>query len=538
MLTDEQISQSGHWADIWADKVIRAHPDRDVYTCASGITPSGTVHIGNFREIISVELVVRALKQKGKNVRFIYSWDDYDVFRKVPKNMPKPELLEQYLRQPIDAVPDTFGSYDSYAQANEKYIENLLPKVGINPQYIYQSQRYRSSVYAQGIRTALECQDIIRTQLNEFRSQPLEAHWMPISIFCEACHRDDTQAHTWDGEWQIQYTCALCQHQGKLDLRTTSVAKLPWRIDWPMRWAYEQVVFEPAGKDHHSHGGSFTTAEKTSQQVYHWPAPVSFQYDFVRIKGGAGKISSSSGEVVDLKDCLQVYQPELIRFLFCSTRPNSEFAISFDLDVLKNYEDYDRLERLYYEPPASDASEKAIKKWVTSARIYELSQVNQCEIHIPYQISIRHLCTLLQIFEGDIGATIQRLGDVQSEQKERLKIRAACAWFWIQNYAPEDFRFALRKEGDPRISLNDVEQTILREFAHIVPAISQESENDFAIKLYDINKKLSIESDVLFSCIYRVLLGKDKGPRLVNFLYTIGESRLQTILGEYIENIS
>ena len=84
-----------HWADEYAEKVIREKGEKELYTCASGITPSGTVHIGNFREIISVELVVRALRDMGKNVRFIYSWDDYDVFRKVPRNMPQPEKLER-----------------------------------------------------------------------------------------------------------------------------------------------------------------------------------------------------------------------------------------------------------------------------------------------------------------------------------------------------------------------------------------------------------------------------------------------------------
>ncbi|MFC2282044.1 MAG: class I tRNA ligase family protein, partial [Treponema socranskii subsp. buccale] len=66
-----------HWADQCAEKIIRERGDLDSYTCASGITPSGTVHIGNFREIISVDLVVRALRSRGKKVRFIYSWDDY-----------------------------------------------------------------------------------------------------------------------------------------------------------------------------------------------------------------------------------------------------------------------------------------------------------------------------------------------------------------------------------------------------------------------------------------------------------------------------
>ena len=70
--TSQTRSVFSHWADQTADKIIRERGDLDVYTCASGITPSGTVHIGNFREIISVDLVVRALRDRGKNVRFIY----------------------------------------------------------------------------------------------------------------------------------------------------------------------------------------------------------------------------------------------------------------------------------------------------------------------------------------------------------------------------------------------------------------------------------------------------------------------------------
>ncbi len=58
---------------------------KNLYTVASGITPSGTVHIGNFREVISVDLVARALKDSGSQVRFIYSWDNYDDFAKFPK---------------------------------------------------------------------------------------------------------------------------------------------------------------------------------------------------------------------------------------------------------------------------------------------------------------------------------------------------------------------------------------------------------------------------------------------------------------------
>ena len=65
-----------------------------------------------------------------------------------------------------------------------------------------------------------------------------------------------------------------------------------------MRWSVEGVDFEPAGKDHHSEGGSFSTSKGIARKVYDHEPPVTFQYDFLSIKGRGGKISSSSGEVI------------------------------------------------------------------------------------------------------------------------------------------------------------------------------------------------------------------------------------------------
>ncbi|HUX21002.1 MAG TPA: lysine--tRNA ligase, partial [Spirochaetia bacterium] len=252
--------QPSHWADIAAANVLRQKGDKPHYTCASGITPSGTVHIGNFREIISVELVARALSHLGKTARFIYSWDDYDVFRKVPENMPNKEELHSYLRMPITEVPDPYGVEGSYARSNERALEAVLPAVGVRPEYIYQAERYTKSVYAAGIRTALEKRETIRSILDEHRTTPLDPDWMPVSVFCTSCRKDSTKVTEWDGEWAITYQCNSCGNTETLDLRTTGAAKLPWRVDWPMRWSYEDVNFEPAGKEHHSAGGSFDTA--------------------------------------------------------------------------------------------------------------------------------------------------------------------------------------------------------------------------------------------------------------------------------------
>ena len=76
-----------HWAYEVAHELIRKHPNKETFVCASGISPSGSVHIGNFREIVTTYFVVRALQDLGKKTRFIFSWDDYDRFRKVPKNI-------------------------------------------------------------------------------------------------------------------------------------------------------------------------------------------------------------------------------------------------------------------------------------------------------------------------------------------------------------------------------------------------------------------------------------------------------------------
>ncbi|MDD4220684.1 MAG: lysine--tRNA ligase [Sphaerochaetaceae bacterium] len=519
---------SFHWADINADKIIREKGPKDQYTCASGITPSGTVHIGNFREIISVELIVRALRDKGHKVRFIYSWDDYDVFRKVPKNMPNPELLTTYLRKPITLVPDTTGNYSNYAEANEKAVESLLPIVGIEPEYLYQAERYRSSTYAEKMRVALERKDEIKAILDEYRTTPLPDDWYPLSVFSNFTDKDTTTILGWDGQWGITYRDDETQQVETIDLRTTSAAKLPWRIDWPMRWAYEDVDFEPAGKDHHSEGGSFDTS-KHIVEVFGSKAPVSFQYDFISIKGRGGKISSSSGEVVSLPDVLEIYTPEITRYLFVGTRPNSEFAISFDLDVLKIYEDYDTTERIYFGVQKVNEKREAREK-----RIYELSQVKDIPTELSYQIPFRHLCNLLQIHSGDIEAVITGLEDVTPGQLDRLRQRCVCAWNWITTYSPEDFRWVLRGEDDPLQELNEVFQKAVTDLHATIVTLEEFDEKQLSEEIYAIANRYEIAPPEFFKGIYSVLIDKERGPKLAGFIKTCGKEKILPILARYL----
>lgn len=526
-----------HWADQMADNIIREKGDLDSYTCASGITPSGTVHLGNFREIITVDLVVRALRSRGKNVRFIYSWDDYDVFRKVPANMPDPEILEKYLRFPITEVPDTTNRNENYARHHEVDIEQQLPRVGIEPEFLYQASRYRANKYAEGMRKAMQMRETIKECLNEYRDdahkmKPEDVYW-PVAIFCGKCSKDTTTITGYDGEYGISYKCE-CGNEETADIRTFKGAKLGWRVDWPMRWNEEKVVFEPGGKDHISPGGSYDTAKLVSKKIYGWDAPVTMRYDFVNLKGVPGKMSSSKGKVIALPDALDVYQAEVLRYLFAGTRPNTEFAISFDLDVLKVYEDYDKTERIVYGVDKAKSEDQFNKE----KRIYILSQIDgKIPETMPYQITFRMLTTLLQIYSGNIDAVIKSLGDVKPEQEERLRRRMACAWFWIQNSAPtcaEDFIFTIRNDG----SKADLDETMSKAVARVrdevlpkLDSFTQDKECQQA--MYDIATDMGIDAKQLFTALYQAVVAKDQGPRLGGFFRIIGKERLEKILKDY-----
>ena len=92
-----------YWADQLADEIIRRKPDKEEYVCAAGISPSGSVHIGNFRDIATSYFVCRALQKKGKKAKLLFSWDEFDRLRKVPKNVSDylgNNSFEQYIGCP------------------------------------------------------------------------------------------------------------------------------------------------------------------------------------------------------------------------------------------------------------------------------------------------------------------------------------------------------------------------------------------------------------------------------------------------------
>jgi len=518
-----------HWADMTADRIIKQKGDKPQYTLASGITPSGVVHFGNFRETITVEFVARALRARGKNVRFIFSWDDYDTFRKVPVNMPKQDELKTFLFQPIVDTPDPFGRDESYAAHHEKNYEGQLAQVGIVVEPIYQAKKYKRGDYKGQIKKALESKSKIAEILNRYRSEPLESSWMPINLYCANCKRDKTEATGWDGNWSVKYKCELCGHEGSENLETTFRAKLPWRVDWPMRWVYEQVDFEPGGKDHSSEGGSYTTAKDIVAEVYGGTPPVYLQYDFVSIKGRGGKMSSSKGDLVTVNDVLKIYTPEMVRWIFASYKPNVDFAISFDLDVIKTYEDFDRQERQAYGLEEANDKKRAMAK-----RVMELSHIGAMPTTCPFRAGFRHLCNILQINDGDLAKTKSFYqSDLKTDfDHQAFEQRCKCAWNWITNDAPEDFKFTLNKQA-VQVELTDLQRQFLSKAKSLLDSLWQSGTTDKELheKLYElIHQVEGLEPMQGFQAMYQKLIKRDRGPKLASFLLAIGKERVLSLL--------
>ena len=511
-----------HWADYMAEKIIREKGDKEFYVVESGITPSGYVHIGNFRELFTTYIVGHALEDRGKKVRHIHMWDDYDRFRKVPKNVPKE--WQEYLTMPVSEVPDPWGCHDSYADHFRLLFEEEVEKLGIEVDFLRASELYKSGEYAHDVRTALEKREKIVEILNRFRDMAKQPHlpkdWQPIQIYCPKC-RKEVQFVEWDGEWRIKYKCTHCESEDVTDIREGNV-KLRWRVDWPMRWAHFGVDFEPAGKDHLAAGSGYETGMEIIRAVYGKEPPIPLMYEFVGIKGQKGKMSGSKGNVILLSDLYEVLEPGVIRFIYARHRPNKEIKIDLGLGLLNLYDEFDKIERLYFGLEELRNLEEAEEL----KRTYELSMPSIPKKMIA-QAPFRFLVVLVQmphLNEDRIVEVLTEQGHVptnlREEDLERIKLRIKLAKNWVAKYAPDDVKFELQDQL-PEIEIDEEIRTALLEVADWLEEKTRFTIDDLNTTLFNAAKKRNIPSKKYFKVLYNLFIGKDRGPRLAPFLASL-----------------
>jgi lysyl-tRNA synthetase class 1 len=505
-------SEIPDWAAALADQVISAFPDEETYTGAAGISPSGPVHFGNFRDVSVTLSVLDALKVRGKAVRFVYSWDDWDRFRKVPAGVP--EEWSEHVGKPLSAVPDPEGQAASYGERFEKQFEADMAAMGIQLDYIRQTEQYAAGNYDHAIITALQNREKIAQvlfdlmsdkskQSNELTWESYRDAYYPVSIYSEESGKDFTTVTGYDGEKTLTYVDKESKQEHTCVIGRDHNLKLAWKADWPMRWAHEGVNFEPAGMDHASPGSSFDAGDRIIQEVYGAQPPVHTAYGFIGIQGEAGKMSGSSGTGVTIGQLLEVYEPDLLKWLYARKQPKQYFSLAFDTEIYRQYDEYDRT-------VGGDAKPMPFRQAVAFGQIVSWNAAK-------------------------VGHITEAIGETYDA--ESIESRLPRAKNWLETYNP-DQKFGLRGEvnsdyadeldpearqqvTDLKTQLEDASLTV-KQLNELVYGIPKDESLDEAA-----NKPRQRQ---FFTHVYQLLIGKETGPRLSTFLWAADRPRVLSLL--------
>jgi hypothetical protein len=123
------------WVSELADEVVAAAERRGGgrIVCASGLSPSGPVHLGNLREVLTPHLVADEIRRRGLDCEHLVSWDDYDRFRRVPASVEGvDESWAEHIGRPLSAVPAPAGSpYPNWAEHFKAPMIAALEALGV-----------------------------------------------------------------------------------------------------------------------------------------------------------------------------------------------------------------------------------------------------------------------------------------------------------------------------------------------------------------------------------------------------------------------
>ena len=322
--------------------------DRDRYVLASGITPSGVVHFGNFREVVTVDLVARALLDRGKKVASSSAGTTTTLSARSPRTSPTPKgsVRSSTVRSSTPRTPPGGpGAMRSITNAPSKGSSTGWAS-GWSPSY--QARKYRAGEYAQGIRKALEKRTAIREILNRHRKDPHGEGYVPVSVYCGGCgtdHRiEDKGLGTGKGSPTTAETAAMRRPRIPTPVPASSS---PGGSTGRCAGRTRRSTSSPEARTTPPTGDPWPPPRRSSASSATPPRSICSN-DFVSVKGGGGKMSSSEGGVVTVDDILEIHTPEMIRWIFARTKTNVDFSIGLGLDVIKTYEDFDRQERLAY----------------------------------------------------------------------------------------------------------------------------------------------------------------------------------------------
>ncbi|HEY3262630.1 MAG TPA: lysine--tRNA ligase [Pseudonocardiaceae bacterium] len=538
-----------------ADRVVaegaRRAPGRRI-VCASGISPSGPIHLGNLREIMVPHLVADEIRRRGLPCRHLLSWDDYDRLRKVPADVP--ESFAEHIGRPLTSVPDPCGEHENWAEHFKAPLRRALREIGVVVEEISQTRMYESGAYRSQILTAMRHRAEIGRVLHRYRTAATDSdepadggEYYPYKPYCATCGRDSTTITSYDDETtKLTYTCDY-GHSGSYELAEPAGpggpggpprGKLVWKVDWPMRWAYEGVTMEPAGVDHSSPGSSFTVGGHLVRDVFGGEMPYHFAYSFVGTPGAA-KMSGSAGRAPTPADALRILEAPILRWLYARRKPNQSITVAFDQEVGRLYDEWEALGRRVAAgtAKASDAAAYARSVATTAAVLPQT----------PRPVPFRTLASIADITGGDEPQMLRILRDLAGDPPvsglEEFQPRLDRARNWVRDYLSAEERTQVRTEPDTALlaTLTDAERRAIR---ILLDGLDENwSLPALTALVYGVPKlrrglpidspptpELKVAQREFFALLYRLLVGRDTGPRLPTLLMSLGKARIRALL--------
>jgi lysyl-tRNA synthetase class 1 len=566
-----QQSTDADWVARLADEVIaeadRRAPGKPVIV-ASGLSPSGPIHLGNLREVMVPHLVADEIRRRGIECDHILSWDDFDRLRKVPVGVD--QAWAEHIGKPLTSVPAPPGSaYPNWAEHFKAPMAAALERLGVQYRGISQTEKYTSGAYLDQVLLAMREREHIDAVLARYRTKaarpmaaagPEEdeaaqlaaegsgaaseedgatsAGYFPYRPYCAACERDTTTVTAYDdASTELSYTCA-CGHSETVRLTEFHRGKLVWKVDWPMRWAYEGVIFEPSGVDHQSPGSSYEVGGQLVREIFGGTQPIGPMYAFVGITGMA-KMSSSRGGVPTPADALEIMEEPLLRWLYTRRRPQQAFSVAFDAELHRVYDEWDAVERKVAGGVASDLDFTSYDRAVRTAA----GELPRTRRPLPF----RTLASVADITTGDPQQILRILSDLDPEHPilslDEVRPRLDRAQTWAATQLAADQRTRLRHEPDREAlaALSDSARGGLKllldgldanwsleglsQLVYAVPKLQAGLRADAKP-----SPELKVAQRAFFALVYRLLIGRDTGPRLPTLLLAAGQDQVRALL--------
>jgi lysyl-tRNA synthetase, class I len=504
----------------WADELASAADGPQVVNDSK--TPSGTVHVGSLRGPVVLDVITRALRDRGVPTTLLYGVDDLDPMD--AQALLTPDAVEREMGRPLSQVPDQVGDcHASYARHHAQIFIDIFDGLGIRPdRYYWMSDIYPTGRMDPFIRTALDRADVVRDLYRRVSKVERPAGWLPVSVVCPVCGKvGTTLARDWDGA-TVAFECLPdyvtwargCGTAGRI-APFGGAAKLPWNLEWPAQWSLFGVTIEPCGKDLATAGGSRDRSDALAREVFDREPPLNLPYEFLNI--GGRKMSTSKGRGAAAHQVVEVLPPEQLRLLFLRPRPNQ--AIEFDPDgtdaIPRVFDEFDRL-------AAATAGREVKGELPPDAdRIFRYSLLDAAADPAAeagrYRPAFGHLALLEQIPGVDVAARVaaEKGSDLAPQEIRILEERRAAVRGWLDAYAPQQARIQVRRGGLPpeAAALGEDQRAWLGALALAAGDAPPRSGDAWQALIFQVASAAALPAGRAFGALYMAFLGRTNGPR-------------------------